>query len=232
MALLGRGVLAIWNGIAPTAEEEFIRWHVREHIPERVGLSGFLRGRRYIAHNGHPKYFNFYETETPQTLQSEEYRARLNTPTPWTQSVVKEFRDTSRTICEVAISEGHGEGACVDAIQFKGIANKATLISRFDQPVRQFLLQDGVVGAHLLVAIDSGPRVATAESRLRAQPDAVCEAIMLIEAVEIGFLERLHADVTNSETLCHTAGASSVERGIYRLQYSLTHTDLMQKYAQ
>ena len=43
MALLGTGVLAIWNGIAASAEDEFVDWHVREHIPERVGLPGFLR---------------------------------------------------------------------------------------------------------------------------------------------------------------------------------------------
>jgi hypothetical protein len=49
MGLLGKGVLAIWNGIAPEAEEDFVAWHVREHIPERVALSGFLRGRRYVA---------------------------------------------------------------------------------------------------------------------------------------------------------------------------------------
>lgn len=64
MSLLGKGVLAIWNGIAPEAEEDFVAWHVREHIPERVALSGFLRGRRYVALDGFPKYFNFYETTT------------------------------------------------------------------------------------------------------------------------------------------------------------------------
>ena len=42
MSLLGTGVLAIWNGIDPDAEREFVRWHVEEHIPERVGLPGFL----------------------------------------------------------------------------------------------------------------------------------------------------------------------------------------------
>ena len=43
MGPLGKGVLAIWNGIAPEAEEDFVAWHVREHIPERVGLSGAAR---------------------------------------------------------------------------------------------------------------------------------------------------------------------------------------------
>ena len=63
MALLGTGVLAIWNGIDPEAEADFVAWHVREHIPERVVLPGFRRGRRYVALDGEPAYFNFYETE-------------------------------------------------------------------------------------------------------------------------------------------------------------------------
>ena len=64
-----------WDDIVISGLAEFVRWHIREHIPERVGLPGFLRGRRYVAYQGHPKYFNFYETETPQTLESPAYRA-------------------------------------------------------------------------------------------------------------------------------------------------------------
>ena len=106
MGLQGKGVLAIWNGIAPEAEKEFVAWHVREHIPERVGLPGFLRGRRYVALDGLPKYFNFYETTTADDLSSPTYQARLNAPTEWTRRVVAQFRDASRTICDVAVSLG------------------------------------------------------------------------------------------------------------------------------
>lgn len=67
MGLLGKGVLAIWNGIAPEAEEDFVAWHVREHIPERVALSGFLRGRRYVALDGFPKYFLSIAIRSEQT---------------------------------------------------------------------------------------------------------------------------------------------------------------------
>jgi hypothetical protein len=96
MALLGKGVLAIWNGVATGYESEFLEWHVKEHIPERVGVTGFLRGRRYLSVDGTPAYFNFYETETYQVLSSEPYLGRLNDPTPWTRKVVSNFKDTSR----------------------------------------------------------------------------------------------------------------------------------------
>ena len=54
MALRGKGALAIWNGIADGVDADFIEWHVKEHMPERVGLPGFLSGRRYTAIDGHP----------------------------------------------------------------------------------------------------------------------------------------------------------------------------------
>jgi len=54
MSLAGQGVVAIWNGIAPEGRAEFFEWHNREHMPERVGIPGFRRGRRYIAKYGAP----------------------------------------------------------------------------------------------------------------------------------------------------------------------------------
>ena len=50
MALLGGGVLLFWHDLAlGTDIDDFNRWHNREHIPERVGVPGFLRGRRVLA---------------------------------------------------------------------------------------------------------------------------------------------------------------------------------------
>lgn len=55
MSLLGKAVVAIWNDILPEGRDNFIEWHNREHIPERVSIPGFLRGRRYIAEQGVPR---------------------------------------------------------------------------------------------------------------------------------------------------------------------------------
>jgi hypothetical protein len=67
MALRGTGILAIWNDIAPGGDAEFTDWHTREHVPERIAGPGFLRGRRYSAVSGSPKYFTLYETEAVET---------------------------------------------------------------------------------------------------------------------------------------------------------------------
>jgi hypothetical protein len=69
--LAGEAVIATWNGIAPEGRDEFYAWHIQEHIPERVGIPGFRRGRRYVAvtPDTRPEFFTLYETDTMQVLQ-------------------------------------------------------------------------------------------------------------------------------------------------------------------
>ena len=227
MPLLGKGVLAIWNGITDAGEAEFTRWHIREHIPERVGLAGFLRGRRYVAHDGHPRYFNFYETETAKTLRSPGYLARLNAPTPWTQAVVKEFRDTSRTICEVVASLGRGEGAWIETIRFWEVARpEAFSLAVPGDYMGDIAKRDGIVGVHFLRGATAQGTTATAESKLRTQPDAQCDWLLLIEAADLQCLEVLRPQIGSDQVLQQRGAGAAIEHGIYRLQYSLTHSEL------
>ena len=46
MALAGDGAILIWNDITDEGCAAFYDWHIAEHIPERVAIPGFLRGRR------------------------------------------------------------------------------------------------------------------------------------------------------------------------------------------
>ena len=62
MALLGSAVLAFWHDVVPEGRAEFDYWHIREHVPERLAVPGFLRFRRYEAIRGPAAYFYFYET--------------------------------------------------------------------------------------------------------------------------------------------------------------------------
>ena len=49
MSLAGLGAVAIWHDLLPAGRDDFHEWHNREHMPERVAIPGFRRGRRYIA---------------------------------------------------------------------------------------------------------------------------------------------------------------------------------------
>ena len=109
MSLAGQAVVAIWNGIAPEGRTEFYEWHNREHMPERVGIPGFRRGRRYIAKYGAPEFFTLYEATGTDVLAGPHYLERLNNPTPLTRHVIpKYFHNMVRGVCEVRFSHVDG----------------------------------------------------------------------------------------------------------------------------
>ena len=56
MPLLGQGVAAIWHDIDAANEADYHHWHCHEHIPERVSVPGFLRGRRFAPVSGSPRF--------------------------------------------------------------------------------------------------------------------------------------------------------------------------------
>jgi hypothetical protein len=226
MAMAGRGVLAIWNGIAPEAEADFVAWHVREHIPERVSLPGFLRGRRYASQDASPAYFNFYETEGSHVLTSDAYKARLDAPSDWTRQVVRHFTDTSRTVCNVAMSVGVGGAGWIETLRISGPvpadfgdAAASVLKSAMEQP--------GIVAVHLLEGEHQASRSESAEKAMRAQPDEVVDWIALVEAVDQAPLEAMRPTLDVAERLRQAGAAGAVRRGIYRLQYSLTHAEIL-----
>lgn len=228
MALIGKGVLAIWNGIAPEAEDEFVAWHVKEHIPERVGLPGFLRGRRYVALDGAPKYFNFYETEEVDDLSSPVYVARLNAPTEWTQKVVAHFIDTSRTICEVAWSLGRGEGGWIEAVQFDDSSASADFGDKMRAAMASALeMIPGLVGVHLLEGRKPSGRSDTAEKKLRGGVDKVASWILLVEASVPEALRAIRAGLGSNGALRHVCGSEPISRGIYQLQFALTKAEIV-----
>ena len=222
MGLLGKGVLAIWNGIAPQAEEDFAAWHVREHIPERVGLPGFLRCRRYVALDGFPKYFNFYETMTSDDLSSPAYRARLDAPTEWTRRVVTHFRDTSRTICDVALSLGAGDGGTIEALRLSAALPSQAFGERMGRLTAKLLEAPGIVAAHLLQGRSDASRGVSAEKKLRSQPDQIADWILLIEAVGADPLFAVRSSGSADAALIAAGAALTIARGCYQLQFGLS----------
>jgi hypothetical protein len=226
--MLGSGVLAIWNNVTPGREEEFLRWHVREHIPERVSIPGFLRARRYVGSASYGTYFNFYETETVDVLQSPAYRARLDSPTEWTKKVVKEFRDTSRTACVVRASVGLGTGACVETIQLRARADVSA--DAFVQALRPVLARvqeaKGVVAAHLLEGRHDTSKVKAAEKALMAEPDRLADWIILTETLTPDVAKALYKEVLTDRSLVECGASGDIARSVYTLDFALAKADL------
>ncbi|MGQ0654232.1 MAG: hypothetical protein ACT4P4_18535 [Betaproteobacteria bacterium] len=78
----GEAAVAMWWDVAPEARAEWEQWHTVEHMPERLGISGFLRGSRWSADGS---YFVLYEAQDLATLAAGAYLERLNNPTPWSR---------------------------------------------------------------------------------------------------------------------------------------------------
>lgn len=96
------GLIVIWNDIVSECRDNFLEWHSREHIPERVAIPGFLRGQRWFGESASPQYLTIYSTADASVLTSAAYLARLNSPTPWTQRSVADFetlRERQARLC-------------------------------------------------------------------------------------------------------------------------------------
>jgi hypothetical protein len=229
MALAGAGVLAIWNGINAEAEADFLDWHVNEHIPERVAVPGFLKARRYKGPDSWPRYFNFYEVDGWETLISKSYLDRLNAPSPWTQRVVQHFRDTFRTMCSVAISDGRGDGPYIATYRLKTTRDRADFINEIRQHVIEPILKrPAIVGAHLLEGQKSPNDGPTAEKALRNQPDAIADWILMIESVDESDLKTAMNNFLSQASLaqCGAQWDPLKDVGVYQLQYSLVNNQL------
>jgi hypothetical protein len=106
--MLGRAAIAMWWDIAPEWQAEFEDWHSHEHMPERLGIPGFLRGTRWIARSGVASYFVLYEAAKLSTITAGAYLERLNHPTPWSQQMMPQHRNMVRSLCRVRASFGGG----------------------------------------------------------------------------------------------------------------------------
>ncbi|SEG66274.1 hypothetical protein [Bosea lathyri] len=227
MSLAGEGAVAIWHDIAPEGREDFYAWHGHEHMPERVGIPGFLRGRRYVAIEADLEFFNLYEALSVETLKSQDYTARVNAPTPWTLSAVKHFRSVARSICRVAHSAGPAQGGLIATLRYDvsdeaGAAHKDTLLR---QTIPDLLARPGVAGVHLLTADAQASGVATAEQKARGVANAVPRWVLLVEGWgdEEAFVALAKAELSAAK-LDVIGGEGPYSLGLYRHQVTRTKT--------
>ena len=131
MGLLGKAVMLLSFDVAPEAIVEHDDWHTHEHIPERLTIPGFMRGSRWIAEQGQPRYVVIYEVEGLDILASAAYLERLNNPTAWTTKMMVHYRGMTRGFCTVTDSFGLGLGQTALLIHFKPEPGKETVVLKW-----------------------------------------------------------------------------------------------------
>ena len=168
-ALLGHGAVFVWNDIAPEGREQFYEWHDKEHMPERLSLPGFRRGRRFARPRHSPEWLTMYEADDLSVVTSPEYLARLNAPTPGTVRTLRYFQNTSRAVCRVVHSIGSSTGGNVLAMCLDVPGDRSEAMCRYlcGEAFPRVIALTGVVACHLLAADQSASSVNTAESSTR-----------------------------------------------------------------
>lgn len=200
-ALLGTGAVVVWNDVVDEGRRQFYQWHDKEHIPERLSIPGFRRGRRYRRSDGSPEWLTLYEADDLAVVTSPDYLARLNAPSPLTQSTLKFFRNTSRAVCRIVHSVGASTGGHIVALRLSVPHEHAgTFVGHMMRNgFPRAMASTGVVACHLFAADQAASFVDTAESKTRAfdvpswvvlceatTADAVNEGRLLIEADALG----------------------------------------------
>lgn len=179
----GQGAVAIWHDIAPEGLAEFYAWHGEEHMPERVGIPGFRRGRRFRAIEASLEFFNLYETASPDVVAGPDYKARLDNPTPRTLSAVKHFRNVARSLCAVGARAGAAQGGVVATLRYevRDGAEEAHAAALATTIVADVAARPGIAAVHWLVADRAASGYVNAEQRVRGAPNAVPPYVLICE---------------------------------------------------
>lgn len=224
--LAGEAFVAIWHDLAPEGRAQFYEWHQREHMPERVGIPGFRRGRRYVALAGRPEIFTLYEAESMAVLTGPDYTARLDNPTPWTRRMAPQLTNNVRSLCRVVQSLGTGQGGLMMTWRYDVAADREDEHHRFlvdrlpgiaDRP--------GIVGVHLCRADRAASAVQTGEKKLQAAKALAPNWVVLVEgASETAALDAACRIALPTEAMAAAGALAPIERGLYRLQNTRSRT--------
>lgn len=220
MALYSSAAMVLYYDIAgDNADHD--DWHTYEHMHERLSIPGFMRGTRWVAKAGTPKYMVIYEVGGTEVATSPAYLARLNNPTPWTASMMSRFRGMIRGFCAVVASAGFGLGSAAVSVRFAPTAGgEAVLADRLAREVLPAMSsRRGMAGVHLLQPAPPPPM--TKEQAMRG-PDTPMTWLLLATAYDFEALSRATAEHLEPEALGRLGAAAQMDIGTYALHYTVT----------
>ena len=225
-SLFGKGAVLIWNDVITEARDQFYAWHDKEHIPERLSLPGFLRGRRLVCVGHTPEWLTIYEADGVEVLTSPEYLQRLNQPTPATKHTLQFFRNTSRAVCKLVSTTGTSSGGHMLAMRISvpPAANEAMCRLVSGQLFPRAMALTGVVACHLFSSDQAASYINTAESATRTFD--VPSWVILCEATTPAAAEAAKEVIVSAEF--NALGVIlRPDVAVYTLEICRMHSDLI-----
>jgi hypothetical protein len=220
MPMAGKGMLLTSMNIAASDEAEFNRWYDREHLEERVAIEGFLEARRYVAHEGNPKYLSLYSTETFEVLDSPAYRTALANQTAWSKANIARFKDMIRAVARITVSRGTGRGAALGIVRLRPApGGEDKLRSALREHLDPAKL-DGIISMHL---IESDPALSKPITDDPSTPNpGAGDWFVLIDATNVNAVPSAAARFTDNAAL----NPLVITSGVYRLMWDVAKSDL------
>src|SRR6266700_2483868 len=212
MPLAGKGMLLTSMDIDASDEAEFNRWYDREHLLERVAIDGFLEARRYVAHQGSPKYLCLYSTATFDVLDSSAYRSALANPTDRSNMI--------RAVARITVSRGAGRGAALGIVRLRPAGDTDKLRTALRDQLDPEKL-DGILSMHLIES-DSALSRPIADDPPVSDPGSGDWFVLIdgtdLKAVSAALAARLGNNTAFKPTVIST--------GVYNLVWDLAKSDV------
>jgi len=219
MPMAGKGMLLTSMNIDAAHEAEFNRWYDREHLEERVAIDGFLEARRYVAHDGNPKYLSLYSTETFEVLDSPAYRTALANQTAWSKANIARFQNMIRAVARITISRGTGRGAALGIVRLRPTDGEDKLRAALHEQLDPAEL-DGIISMHL---IESDPALSKPITDDPSAPNPVArDWFVLIDGTDVGAVAATVLRFSGNAAL----KPLSISSGVYRLMWDVSKSDI------
>ncbi|MCC6867847.1 MAG: hypothetical protein IT522_03405 [Burkholderiales bacterium] len=216
--------LVLLFDIGRDVASEHDHWHTHEHMPERLGIPGFLRGTRWTARDtddADVHYCVVYEVEALGVLDSPAYRERLDHPTTWTAAMMRHYRVMRRALCTAHAGVGCGAGSTLLAITFAPAAGAQHEVDRWliDDVLAGLAQRPGLADARLYR--NALAAAMTTEQAIRGR-DATLHSALLVTGYDEAAVAALAADELAPERFAaHGAAASETAARVYRQAYAL-----------
>jgi hypothetical protein len=220
MPMAGKGMLLTSMDINVSDEAEFNRWYDREHLEERVAIDGFLEARRYVAHQGSPKYLSLYSTATFEILDSPAYRAALGNQTEWSKANIARFKNMIRGVARITISRGTGRGAVLGIIRLRPPEGSAAKLRAALQEQLDPAKLDGIISMHLIENDPALSKPLTADAA--ASAPGAGDWFVLIDATDVSAVPPAAARISDNAAF----KALIISSGVYNLMWGLEKSDL------
>ena len=221
MPLAGKGMLLTSMDIDASDEAEFNRWYDREHLEERVAIDGFLEARRYVAHQGSPKYLCLYSTATFDVLNSPTYRTVLANQTDWSKKTLARFKNMIRVIARITVSRGQGRGAALGIVRLRPVANAKDQLRTALRDALDPIKLDGIISMHL---IEGDPELSRPISDDPPVSDpGAGDWFVLIDGTHVNAISAaIAARIGNNATLKSVV----ISTGVYNLMWDLAKSEI------